>query len=756
MHMMDTSCPVENLVTAASPYGGGYIPSAPTTKSAFLVVHGTHDNVVPYGNTWNEATRRASPTCGVNDPGFFNGFQEFNVNYINLFAETISAGVAKFRGYGGDVFGPPPAPSETLDLVDEGSYRASCEEVYNNCVNQYNQPSDWNQNFDCATLPAEETDVIDYPVSAGSNPVRLLRMNIHNHDYPNRRVVQWGPTEFFFYLRRFFRDNRRTRKPKTSQTIEFVGEEYCGSPFTLDGQPQVPENVFRRRVYQSAEEVEITPEFCAERCRLDEECVETFYIDFYPYGFSEKACDLHYGLLPCASTTMGGSPGRHYVTADAPSTPAPTYPPLGPTKAPTSRPTSVPTSAGFCPASSSLIPSNLAGYSCLEGLGDSNAGYTEEECDEDGGEWVAYDCATADSFWSSTGGWSWEYADTFGPAWAEQCCSNTGPPPAPTTTAPTPAATPSGFCPASSPLVGSNSAGFSCLDGLGDSNAGTTEADCDAAGGEWVEYDCATADSYWQSVGGWSWEYADPFGPAWAEQCCATTGPPPAPTTTAPTPGPGPDLAPGCPSLCAVPTCLWSGQDGPGWDPDWSSDEDGTPTENGLCTNYCKDYEPGKYLCGVSSWHQSGVDCSGCDGLAADPIIPPADRAPSSGLCAATEGLSGHILFGNSVRQCSNGPQPTNDDQCTVYQAFNGDTIVNPQRTCGGFCSSFNLACINGYDDGENGCVYGGPGIGCDDPLGVGSIGGPTPDHVCVCGPQVSLHVRCHALLCIRFSRFLA
>merc|ERR1711862_361442 len=64
---------------------------------------------------------------------------------------------------------------------------------------------------------------------------------------------------------------------------------------------------------------------------------------------------------------------------------------------------------------------------------------------------------------------------------------------------------------------------------------------------------------------------------------------------------------------------------------------------------------------------------------------------------------------------------------------MHGDYVVNPERTCRGFCSSFGLQCINGYDDGENSCLYGGSGIGCDNILGSGSVGGPTPDHVCVC-----------------------
>lgn len=174
-------------------------------------------------------------------------------------------------------------------------------------------------------------------------------------------------------------------------------------------------------------------------------------------------------------------------------------------------------------------------------------------------------------------------------------------------------------------------------------------------------------------------------------------------------------LAPGCPLECTVPKCTWLGTDGPGWDPTWNRDEDGTPTENGFCTNYCAEYEPGKALCGNGAWHQSGRDCTGCASLASDPILDPSDRTvPSSGLCASVEGMSGHVLWGTGIKQCVDGPQPSSDTVCTVQQSFNGDDIVNPGRTCGSFCSHFGLSCLNGYDDGENGCIYGGEGIGCD------------------------------------------
>ena len=160
--------------------------------------------------------------------------------------------------------------------------------------------------------------------------------------------------------------------------------------------------------------------------------------------------------------------------------------------------------------------------------------------------------------------------------------------------------------------------------------------------------------------------------------------------------------------------CVWNGVDGPGWDPSWNGDTDGTPTKNGYCTNYCKEYTAGKALCGTSSWHISGTDCTGCASIASNPIIDPHNRKPSSGLCATVENMSGHILWGSGIKQCLDGPQASNDDVCTVYQVFNGDKIVNPGRTCESFCTHFGLTCLNGYDDGENRCIYGGPGIGCN------------------------------------------
>ena len=94
---------------------------------------------------------------------------------------------------------------------------------------------------------------------------------------------------------------------------------------------------------------------------------------------------------------------------------------------------------------------------------------------------------------------------------------------------------------------------------------------------------------------------------------------------------------------------------------------------------------------------------------------PPSSKTghPRRGMCAAVEDLSGHVLLGSANRECSGGPQPTDDTQCTVYQALNADEVVDPRKTCGSFCSHFGLSCVNGYGDGEGSCLYGGEGIGC-------------------------------------------
>jgi len=321
-------------------------------------------------------------------------------------------------------------------------------------------------------------------------------------------------------------------------------------------------------------------------------------------------------------------------------TPKPTP---NPNSTPNPTPDPTPDPLNLCTQGGVLVPTNFGGYSCLEGLGDSNSGMTEEECNSLGGTWVSYNCQDADSYWKSVGGSAWEYAYIFGPAWEEKCCSTATPPPTkeptpsptneptpspstkeptpsptkdptpsptneptpsptneptlsptneptpaptgdpartptklptpaptkepttpsptkeptpPPTNDPTPAPTnepttpptndptppptnyptpsptnyptpppiPLALCPVSTTLLGPYFAGYSCLDGLGDSNSGTTEEECNSLGGTWVPYNCQDADSFWKSVGGSSWEHGGFFGPEWERQCCSSEG----------------------------------------------------------------------------------------------------------------------------------------------------------------------------------------------------------------------------------------
>jgi hypothetical protein len=191
-----------------------------------------------------------------------------------------------------------------------------------------------------------------------------------------------------------------------------------------------------------------------------------------------------------------------------------------------------------------------------------------------------------------------------------------------------------------------------------------------------------------------------------------------------------------CPLTCMAHTCKWSGDGGPGWDESWRADpKPNHPTVDGVCTQHCTEYEAGKWLCGAHDWHKGvygdrSVDCTGC----ADPGKYPFDAKPptadeQNSLCGAS-GMTAHITWGTAIRACQ-----VSGTECTVYQSLNGDAVLNPGRTCASFCASFGLSCLNGYDDGDDGCTYGGPGIGCDSVLGCCSVGGPTPDHVCACGP---------------------
>ena len=393
----------------------------------------------------------------------------------------------------------------------------------------------------------------------------------------------------------------------------------------------------------------------------------------------------------------------------SPTAPLPTAP-IPPTSQPTQPPTNPPPD-GICSINGDLNADATAGYSCQGGGGhggDSNFGAIEGDCLEEGGDWLLYDCGTAEGVWLSYE--EGDIKDALKEAWEPICCGDLPPTPAPD----------DGLCRGNTVLDEGALAGYACLvDGasIGDSNFGYIEVECAEIGGVWTPYDCATAASHFSSVE----EYIDEFLAAWAPKCCA--GSTPAPTAN-PIIAPPTPMFENCPSECMVPTCVWSGEDGPGWDPSWIGDGvDGRPTKNGFCTHHCKVYdeESGKALCGDGAWHQSGTDCTGCEAIASE-ILSPENRAPSTGLCAATESMSGLPSWGTGIKECE-----ATENSCTVWQSMNGDSEINPQRTCRDFCSSFGLLCINGYDDGADGCTYGGEGIGCDSILGCCSEGGPTP-----------------------------
>lgn len=626
-HMMSTGCSIESLISAASSYGSGNVLAPPTTKAAYLLAHGTHDDIVSYDNVWDATTGTAVPSC---ECVLFPGQSCFNKNYLQLQGERLASSIAALRGYTGDIWGASPTPSYRMNLINEDITK--CNEILDKCFSPIESPNPFNAGYSCDSLDAFETEVIEYsiPNSSDAGPVTVWRMNLHNHDYPNKRRSPYGQTEFFFQLKKFFNNNRGRQTYPGSRSISQTGTGYlCSNP---PWDQTSPEWINRLVNWD-----DLSVDECKDRCLREARCAEAFYLDATPYG-GTQGCVIHYDLLPCSST-YGASWANsvHWETTTSleptqPSTPSPLEPPSTPvTVVPTTPPVVSPTThlLSLCSPPEILVPSAIAGYSCLvDGVPngqDSNDGTsTVTTCANAEGEWTAYTCSIAEDYLSSV--------------------------------------------------------------------------DPDTA--EWLKT---------------NW---------WGPKCCEepNTAPTSQPVTS------GPTQTPLCPTECSVPNCIWSGKDGPGWDPSWSADEDGRQTENGFCTNYCKAYDVGKYLCGSSAWHQTGVDCSACATLAIDPIIPPEDRKPSAGLCATVESLSGHALWGNGIKQCTSGPQPSDSTKCTVHQSFNGDAVVNPERTCRSFCSHFDFSCINGYDDGEDGCLYGGPGIGCDDILGAGSIGGPTPE----------------------------
>eukprot|EP00555_Chaetoceros_dichaeta_P001754 CAMPEP_0198276148 /NCGR_PEP_ID=MMETSP1447-20131203/65154_1 /TAXON_ID=420782 /ORGANISM="Chaetoceros dichaeta, Strain CCMP1751" /LENGTH=1050 /DNA_ID=CAMNT_0043971071 /DNA_START=60 /DNA_END=3213 /DNA_ORIENTATION=- len=676
-NLMLTGCPVERLVSAASPYGGGWLMSPPTTKAAYLLAHGTHDNIVPYQFLWDPSRGFATPSCECNG-ALPVGSVDTCSNHpfsVPLQAERMAAAMATLRGgYDGGVWGEMPEPVSTLDLINDND----CELVKDSCISVVaSPPNPWNEDVDCSTLGTNETDVIEYPINDDGGPIKVLRMNIHNHDYPNKRRGTYGAAEYFFYMKKFFNENRGLNLGWGYRSIERIDNRQCLGPVWYNAHTTDPLSITYRN--STFEGVDFVAEDCGNWCREEKRCVEAFY---YTYNAgSTKTCHIHYELSPCTNVQAYSAGVRFVATTQ----------PLSPTMAPSPSP------------SSSGLPSSIG---------------------------------PCESWWYALMLFRFVHATTQ---------------PLSPTMAPSPSPSSSGLpssigqceswslCPVCGTIDSSALAGYSCLDSNGnsvaDSNFGYTEAACLGIGPDytWVSYTCDIADDYLQGV---SDEERPYFLEVWQPKCC-NSGPQP---TTSPTVTSPPST---CPEECAAPDCFFAGKPGPSWwPPEWVGDPNGSPTEDGFCTKFCNEYDPnsnpGKRVCSSTLWDTNGIDCTPCTALVNAPPLPIDERLPSSGLCSTTDDLSGHLLWGKGVRECNTGREPTNDARCTVYQGFNGDEIINPERNCDSFCTHFGLFCINGYDDGEDGCVYGGQGIGCFDRLGVGSIGGPTPDHVCVCGPLLS------------------
>ena len=62
-NLMSTSYRVELLVASAVPYAGDAVRTPPTTKAAYLIPHGTHNNFVPYMEGWTQGRALASCNC---------------------------------------------------------------------------------------------------------------------------------------------------------------------------------------------------------------------------------------------------------------------------------------------------------------------------------------------------------------------------------------------------------------------------------------------------------------------------------------------------------------------------------------------------------------------------------------------------------------------------------------------------------------------------------------------------------------------
>jgi hypothetical protein len=507
--------------------------SPPTTTAAFLIPHGTHDNVVQFQENWIDGI--ATPSCECNGLSGGQSSCFYDGNWISMVGPTLASGIAKLRGYDGDAFGADieALPASHLNLVDMDP--AKCQDNINKCISPFAYPNPWNDNYPCSDLQEDETDVYVLPTSdERSGPVVLWKINNHNHDYPNRRRSDYGPTEFFFQLKKFFYANRGRNSKPIRSTGQIIKDQVCAGDF--DG--FVPPGSFFRYDYWSNEHPNVTPEECQKLCQDDFRCTDAFYGE---YSADLKFCKFYYDAMPCESTvprTWGNM--VHYKMGDllysptsSPSAapiPSPTLAPTTSSPVATTPPAPAPTDPtpnGICSVNE-LNAGATAGYSCLGGLGgDSNFGTTEEQCLGGGGLWQYYDCGTAEAYWNILPEED-DLRDILKSVWEPKCCGASPvsvPTPAPyndPTPAPPPPTdpTPNGICSINT-FNADAPAGYSCSGGSndgGDSNFDTTEAQCLGGGGEWLYYDCGTADSYWISYP--EGEIKDALKSVWEPQCC--------------------------------------------------------------------------------------------------------------------------------------------------------------------------------------------------------------------------------------------
>jgi len=230
-HMMNTGCSIESLISAASSYGSGMTEAPPTTKAAYLIAQGTHDDWVSYDLKKEAPDGITIPSCECTNSGC-NGLIYYRMDYFFLQGPRLAGAIARLRGYTGDIWGSLPNPSEHLDLINDNPSR--CADRKNACISLHETPNPFNADYDCDDIAFSgslETDVIEYPIPASSDagPVTFMKINLHNHDYPDVRRDGdgwWGPTEFFFQLKKFFYENRGRQSYSGTHRVSEVSR--CG------------------------------------------------------------------------------------------------------------------------------------------------------------------------------------------------------------------------------------------------------------------------------------------------------------------------------------------------------------------------------------------------------------------------------------------------------------------------------------------------------------------------------------------------